>query len=219
MKRIEAMEKAKGVIFDLDGTLWDSSAEVAAAWSRTLKKFSGVKQNISTEEMRGLMGKTMTDIFRILAPNVGEELQAKIGNACCQEEERSLRRSGGTLFPHEAETLTALSRRYRLFIVSNCQSGYIETFLNFSGFGKLFSDFECFGGTGKRKWENIVLLYRRSGLKKAVYVGDTRLDFESARRADILFLHAAYGYGSVPEASYEVGSFEELADAISKVLK
>lgn len=209
---------AKGVIFDLDGTLWDASAEVAAAWSRALKGFPGIGRDVAPEEMRGLMGKTMTDIFRILAPGAGEELRARIGEACCRAEERSLRLRGGTLFPREAETLASLARRYRLFIVSNCQSGYIETFLDSSGFGGLFADFECFGDTGKRKGENIALLYGRNGLKKAVYVGDTRLDFESARSAGVPFLHAAYGYGSVPEAARAVNAFAELAGALPELL-
>ena len=28
----------KGIIFDMDGTLWDSAAEVAESWNETVKR-------------------------------------------------------------------------------------------------------------------------------------------------------------------------------------
>lgn len=208
----------KGILFDVDGTLWDASAEVAAAWNRALERFPEIKKRLTAADMRGLMGRTMADIFRSVAPEAGAERVEEIGAACCREEELGLRRHGGSLFPQERETLGFLAERYPLFIVSNCQSGYIETFLGASGFGKLFADFECFGNTGRLKSENIALLVRRNGLQKAVYVGDTRLDFESARDAGVPFVHASYGYGSVPEARRSVSAFALLAGVLPQVL-
>ncbi len=50
-------------------------------------------------------------------------------------------------YPQVRQTLEALSRRHRLFIVSNCQKGYIAA----AGKGKaggLIRDHACFGETG-----------------------------------------------------------------------
>ena len=55
----------KGILFDLDGTLWDSSEEVAISWSEALKKHSDLELDITTEMIQSVMGKSMTDIADI----------------------------------------------------------------------------------------------------------------------------------------------------------
>ena len=91
--------------------------------------------------------------------------------------------------------LAALSETRPLFIVSNCLDGYIECFLESSGLAARFRDWACEGSTGLKKAGNIALICRRHGLRRPVYVGDTRMDEQSAREAGCLFIHAAYGFG------------------------
>ncbi|MDE7279616.1 MAG: HAD hydrolase-like protein, partial [Oscillospiraceae bacterium] len=104
------------------------------------------------------------------------------------------------------------------FIVSNCQSGYIETFLEYHKLGKYFADFECPGGTGFAKAENIRIVMERNGLEKAVYVGDTQGDLDASDSAGIPFIHAAYGFGNVDRNVPEAQSFSEVYDAAKRVL-
>lgn len=54
---------------------------------------------------------------------------------------------GGLLYPHIEAGLRRLLVRYPLFIVSNCQAGYIEAFLEWSGLAECFRDFGCSGNT------------------------------------------------------------------------
>lgn len=83
----------------------------------------------------------------------------------------------------------------KVFIVSNCQSGYIELFLKKTGLAPYVTDTECFGDTGMKKAENIRLVVARNGLQQPVYVGDTKGDEEAAHEAGVPFVHAAYGFG------------------------
>ena len=50
------------IIFDLDGTLWDSSEEVIFAWNHILNKYTDGKIQIDIKFMQSLMGKTMKEI-------------------------------------------------------------------------------------------------------------------------------------------------------------
>lgn len=207
-----------GIIFDLDGTLWDASTQVVIAWNRALKRQPDLNRQITVNDMQNLMGKTMTDIFLAIAPAVSEQRRARIAEECCEEEQNYLREHGGLLFPKVLETLEELSRSYQLFIVSNCQDGYIESFLDFYKLNSCFADTECFGRTGKLKGDNIKIILERNHLEKAVYVGDTQLDFESAKFAGIPFIHAGYGYGTADGAAYSVTHFSELAQMVPKIL-
>jgi phosphoglycolate phosphatase len=206
-----------GIIFDIDGTLWDASESVAAAWNEVLAQqpdTAGLQ--IPTEQMRGLMGKTAAEIYRILFPNLSEERRLEIGELCCKHTDRYLQEHIGTLYPQVKETLRELSRDFRLFVVSNCQVNYLEILLDRCGLRGFFTDTECYGRTLKSKGENIRLLLDRNNLEKAVYVGDTQLDFDSAQYAGIPFLHAAYGFGTINKKVPAIQAFSELPAAVSK---
>ena len=42
------------IIFDLDGTLWDSTKGVADSWSEVLSKYNFDRKYVSPDEIKGL---------------------------------------------------------------------------------------------------------------------------------------------------------------------
>ena len=94
------------------------------------------------------------------------------------------------------KTIKKLSEKYRLFIVSNCQDGYIELTMNKNNIQNFITDWECYGHSGLEKWENIRLITERNSLKHPVYVGDTEGDLEACEKAGVPFIWASYGFGA-----------------------
>ena len=201
------MKHRRAILFDLDGTLWDSADGVSRAWSSVLRQ-NGHPEGITVAGVHALMGKQMDEIARRLFPDRSATEQAALLEECCAEEHAVLAREGGVLYPRLVETLTGLKKDYFLAVVSNCQSGYIETFLAAHRLEACFDDIECYGNTGLSKGENIALLARRNGLA-AVYVGDTQGDCDAAHAAGVPFIHAAYGFGTV-EGEFSISALEEL---------
>ena len=199
------------LIFDLDGTLWDSTETVARAWTSALRKLDGPAREITAEEIARMMGKPHREIYRAMFPGLDEAAQERRMLACYVEEERHLHRTGGNLYPGVAGGLSRLSPVYPLFIVSNCQQGYIESFIGWSGLGGHFTDFECHGNTGLDKGDNLKLVRRRNRLRRPVYIGDTQSDQVAALKGGMPFIHAAYGFGKVRTACPRVDAFEALA--------
>ena len=158
----------KGVIFDLDGTLWDSSIQVVPAWNIALKRHKEIDCQITIPDMQGFMGKQINEIAKIMLPDVEPEKSLNILKECCNEEQVYLREHGGILYPNLESTLTELKNKYNLYIVSNCQDGYIESFLEYHKMYTYFNDIECSGRTGRNKGENIRLIIKRNNLEKAV---------------------------------------------------
>ncbi len=194
------MMNAESIIFDLDGTLWDSSEEVAASWNEAIGRMNHPQLGdlrITGDDMRSCMGMAMDEIAARLFPMLSENERMDVCAACMAHENEYLAVHGGRLFADEEAVLSALSERHRLFIVSNCQKGYIEAFLRFSGFGKFFSDFLCWGDTEKPKSFTIRALMQKNECRTAVYVGDTQGDCNAAYDAGIPFIHAAYGFGEI----------------------
>lgn len=207
----------KGIIFDLDGTLWDSAEGVAVSWNQVLKQQSVNGRNLTAEDIHNVMGKTMDMIADILFADRDPAMRKAIMEECCARENDYLARHGGLLYPEVPETLHILRKKYPLYIVSNCQRGYIEGFLQYYGLGDVIEDTECFGNNGRQKGENIALVVERNGLTDAVYVGDIEGDYEASQAAGVRFIHAAYGFGSIEEPVTAVQEFKQLVQAVEKI--
>ena len=204
----------ESIIFDLDGTLWDSRQTIAEAWTTAVQQQGYEERVFTKEDIGSLMGLQIPVIAEKLFPMESVERRKEIMDACAKEDQVMIREQGGVLFPNLEETLCELKKSYRLFIVSNCEDGYIEAFYAAHGLEKYFEDFENPGRTGLSKGENIQLIMERNAITSAVYVGDTQGDLDAARHAGIPFIYAAYGFGSPETYDISIHTFEEILKVI-----
>ena len=207
----------KGIIFDMDGTLWDSAAGVAESWNEAILAYGYERKPLTAGDIQSVMGKTMEDIADILFPELNVMQRKELLDLCCRLENDYLRRHGGVLYPDIRKTMEKLKVNYHLYIVSNCQAGYIEAFLDYYKFHDLIEDIECYGNNDKPKGENIALLYQRNNLEDAVYVGDIQGDYAASMSAGVRFIHAGYGFGKVEADVPEIQKFSDLIEVIDTV--
>ncbi len=202
------------IIFDLDGTLWDSTTEVAEAFNKVLQeKYPFVTDEVTVEKLQGLFGLPLDVIGVKLFQSVEEAQAVKIINDCCEYECVYLAENGAALYEGLETALSGLSRRYKLFIVSNCQEGYIQCFFQaYPQLEKYFTDYEYPGRSGKLKADNIRSVIERNELRSPVYVGDTQGDADAAGTAGIPFIYARYGFGKVSEYYDVIDKLPELLE-------
>ncbi|MGV3687022.1 MAG: HAD family hydrolase [Daejeonella sp.] len=198
------------LIFDLDGTLWDASETCANAWTELLQDLNISEYTIDAAAIRAVSGLSVHKVFKEHFTFIPEDRRAELLEAYKPMELKYMKEFGGRLYPEVREVLQKLSESYKLFVVSNCLSGYIENFMQFHGLKDVFIDFECSGNTGQPKSENIKMIIQRNALQNPIYIGDTIWDFEAATAADIPFIYAAYGFGTVENAEQRVDHFEDL---------
>lgn len=208
----------KAILLDLDGTLWDSSRQVVDAFNRAMARHPELNRQITVEELSGYMGLNRVDLRDRLFPMAPPERREELIAECFAEELSYLRECPGVPYPGLRQTLEGLSREYTLAIVSNCQAGYVEVFLETMDLGRYIADHECFA-TGLSKGENIQLVMERDCIDRAIYVGDTQGDLNAADRAGLPFVHAAYGFGAVDRETARIGSLEELPGVAAELLK
>ena len=183
----------KAVLFVLDGTLWDSTASVILAWNEVLARYPDTRP-VSQEEMKRVMGFSMDQIGDKLFPYLPEARREAILRACELHENEYIRQHGGVLFDGVRPLLEKLHDQYGIGIVSNCQAGYIEAFLEHYGLQDVVDWTRSFGDFRKEKAENIRDVMVENGIEQAVYVGDIANDFLSARQAGVPFVLAGYGF-------------------------
>lgn len=198
------------ILFDLDGTLWDTTDIVAQAWNASLEKENGITTRVTGAKLRTLFGRPLPEIAACILPDLSREEQLSVMDRCCEEEHRVLEQTPGILYPDLEDTLDALSKKYPLCIVSNCEAGYIELFLRVTGLTKYFTDHICPGDTGMTKGDNNLAIVKRNGFQSPVYVGDTLGDANAAAYAKIPFIFAGYGFGQVTDYYAKINTFAEL---------
>lgn len=202
------------IIFDVDGTLWDSRIPVAHSWNHSIEVYTGKPSQFTPEYLGQFFGKTMDVIIKVLLPDCAPEERLRLGERIFAEENDWLATEPGTVYPGVEATLERLAQRYPLYIVSNCQNGYIEVMLETTGFGRYFSGHLCYGDTQEGKGKNLVTLCKRYGLRDAVYVGDTQGDADACAEAGIPMIYAAYGLGNVDNPWKTIHSFSELLELV-----
>lgn len=202
--------KFEAFIFDVDGTLWDSVDVCVMSWNNAISEHSNYPPVVTRDQLKCLFGKPMKEIFETVFPGIPEEEQIRLAKYCEEYENRMLKDVPGTPYPGVADTIRKLSEKADLYIVSNCQSGYIELCMEGLGIGEYIKDYACYGDNKVSKGENIRLLMQRNGLENVVYVGDTQGDANACKEAGIPMIFATYGFGEVENIEYQISNFTEL---------
>lgn len=202
--------KFDSIIFDLDGTLWDSTANVAEGWQEAKNQVDYIREDITPAHVASIVGMTYDAIFVKLFPYLTDGQREDFKKRAAIKEIETLNKKGGHIYPGLKATLQYLKGKYKLFIVSNCQNGYIETFLKMDNMAGLFIGHQCYGTKTQPKSENIIDVVNDHDLKAPVYVGDTMGDYEAAKKAKVPFIFAAYGFGLV--AQDQLATISEFAE-------
>lgn len=207
--------KPESLIFDIDGTLWDSRALVAEGYNIQLRAEGYDHLCVDAETLKPLFGKVMTDIANAILATIPTPERYALMDRCMETENRYLAAHPCPIgYPGVQETMEALSKTYRLFIVSNSQCGYPELCIRKLGLERFISGHLCFGDTGTEKALTIRRLMENHGIDQAVYIGDTQGDLDAADGAGIPFVYAAYGFGQVARWDKKIGSFPELLNIL-----
>ena len=207
----------KGIILDVDGTLWDGTRAITDSWNAFREQYiPELPEPFSEPQMQSVLGKTMTEIGDIILGTLPGDRRYDVMERLLQYEVDYMWEHGGTVYPGARECFLKLREMgFSLYIVSNCQKGYIEDFLHAAGAEDLIEDHLCYEDTHEEKGYNIKLCVDRNKLDYAVYVGDTAGDLQASRAAGIDFIYASYGFGDVTGmegVTAQISSFTQLPE-------
>lgn len=203
----------ESLIFDIDGTLWDSRALVAEGYNIQLEKEGLSHLAVNAQMLLPLFGKVMTEIADILFPSIPVPQRYALMERCMDTENRYLSANPCRIgYPAVGETMAELAKTHRLFIVSNSQQGYPQLCVEKLGLSPYIQGHLCFGDTGTSKGQTIRTLMDKYGIESCAYIGDTQGDYEATLEAGVPFIWASYGFG-VPEG------YDHRIDCFSDLLK
>lgn len=215
------METVKTIIFDLDGTLFQTEGLAIPAFRDTIKRLQ--KEGLydgpihSEEVLLSMFGKTNDEIWAELFPNVAPEVVKKADEYMCYYEMLRLKQGEGNPYSGVVETLRALKEYgYRLCIASNGGETYV-TGVAVHYFAGLFEAVYSAGGyQTSRKVDLVKLLVDRFDDGPMVMVGDRSSDVEAGKENGLMTIGCWYsGFGDEQElaqADYIITDFTQLEE-------
>ncbi|MCA8940804.1 MAG: HAD family hydrolase, partial [Planctomycetes bacterium] len=196
---------AKLVIFDLDGTLLDSSHYAAKAIHQAFGNLIVDHPELSVpsvEAITGQIGKPMQEFYRGLLPPAKQGLWSELHQHAAAIEKSFLKGNQDFLFRGTRECLDALkAKRKVLAIASNCSWDYINAIAEAYQFKRWFDELQCIGEgrdtTKAQLVEDLVEKFAPDGC--AIMIGDRIHDQEAARVSGIPFVGCRYGFAAANE--------------------
>lgn len=200
------------IIFDMDGTLWDAVSTYSKAWEEYFKR-EGTAQKVNPEMLRSLMGVEEKIVLGKILPHLEEQeriwvYREKVIPLIYQWVEAE----GGQLYEGVVPGLESLSKRYKLFIVSNCPGKLIHYFMNWSDLHPWITGSMAYGQNFCSKSNNILLIKEKYGLKNPIYVGDTDSDRLHSEKVPLPFFYMDYGFGKCERYQMKFSRFDDFTE-------
>lgn len=197
---------------DVDGTIWNTTALIVTAWNKAIAECNAPVPKVTEAVIKTQFGKTMNVIAdNLFGSRLTGDARAELLKKCYEEENFILKKNNEDIsYPGVVQTIKSLSAEIPLYIVSNCQKGYIELMMEKTGITPFITDCECYGNTGNGKAQNIALLVKRNTIAKPVYVGDTQGDCDECRKISVPFMWASYGFGTADFYVAKLSCFSEI---------
>ena len=197
-------EGLRAVVFDMDGTLIDTSRVVPPAFSEAIRELGGPV--LSHDEV--IDSYVLGPPAAIMQHFLGRPVRASELDAYHERLANEARRRGLEPYPGIAEALDALSG-VALGVFTNADRGNTRVLLGATGIADRFAAVVGADEVAPRFKPNpdgLLLTCERLGLEaaRAAYVGDGPLDGETARRAGALAVGAGWGHQLEDASSFEL---------------
>lgn len=204
------------IIFDLDGTLWDTREITLKSASIVANKYHDIKE-ITMIEVEGGMGYSFEETAEIYMPYLDKDRREKYFRKIIDTNIDLINKEGTKLYEGVKDTIINLSKDYKLGIVTNNNDNYVKSFFKSSGLEEYFTDYMGAASYNLTKGEAIKKLVSKYNEKTNYYVGDIKQDMISSEDAGVTFIHAKYGFDKELETKYFINDIRKLPELMKNI--
>lgn len=196
------------LVFDLDGTLVDSAADISASLNRTLARMG--RERIPHERVLAAIGSGVRKLIeRVTEPPIEPIMEAFLEHYADHLLDET------ALFPGVEDTLAKL--KGRKIVLSNKPAAMSKTIVEGLKIAKYFD--AVYGGDSfpVRKPDPECWKLATKGAARPVMIGDSGTDVQTAKNAGAASIAVTYGYfkpGELDAADHRIDRFAQLLDLL-----
>lgn len=201
----------RGIVFDLDGTLWNTEEAYIDTYRRISKDFPFC--NATDDEVRACLGQKLEEVVKRLFS--GFEDKKQIAQLSVQYVIEYCLRNPHFYSDNLVDIFKTLSKKYNLYIISNCPRDFLDSFLTVSKISEYLVD--TFSITEGAKNEHLRKI-TKNYTERILFVGDSQYDYdEIENHSSVHFCFAKYGYLDCEKYEYYINSLDEIVKLANKI--
>ncbi|MGG4495257.1 HAD-IA family hydrolase [Brevibacillus reuszeri] len=214
------------ILFDMDGTLFQTEKLSTPAFSRTFEqlKDKGLWDGRTPDEseITNVLGMTIEQVWNKLLPGASDEAVHAADTFLLENEIQLIKERITDLYPGVKETLQTLhAQGHALFVASNGQEAYIDAICEEYGIKSLLTDLYSAGRfSTKSKNDLVAKLLSDYQIKQAVMVGDRHSDVEAGTTNGLITIGCDFGFaqpGELEGATIVITNFPQVLEILSKI--
>ncbi len=218
--------KPQAMMFDMDGTLFETETVLLPAYYRTFEQLrsEGLYRGETPPEeiILGSLGMLLEDIWARVMPGASRQTIDRANELLLELQVLFMKEGRSRLYPHVERVLESLhAQGVRLFIASNGLEGYVKGVTRIHNLDRLLDGVYSAGEyQTETKTELVRLLMEQHGVTSAWMVGDRSSDVEAGKGNGQMVIGCRYAdFGEDAElngADVIIHSFDELLDVFNK---
>lgn len=204
----------KKLIFDLDGTLWETGESYIYSYNKACEQL-----NIPLEKRQGpefvlsYLGIKLEELVQTIIPEAPNKYQ--LGMMLLGGAIEYLVKNPKTYSKNIFDLFSTLSLKYEIYIISNCPRPFLEAFYTVSGIKQFVT-----GDNTIEDSEKTEIIKKISGNyeEETLFVGDAPSDYEAiGNHQSVKFVYGAYGYKDCETYDYYLKNIDELPELLTEI--
>jgi|SRR5690606_2232895 len=209
------------IIFDMDGTLFQTNLILEPALERTfeyLRQQDLWSGTAPIEKYREIMGVPLDVVWKTLCPDHSDKIREKSNHFFQAALIEEIRQGNGALYENVLPTLQSFSESYPLFIASNGETAYLQAIMSTYNLERWIKG--CYSIDlipTKNKSHLVDRIIKEHHLIGGFVVGDRASDINAALDNDLIAISVNFDFAQpeeIKKAHQIIEQFPQLVDII-----
>lgn len=213
----------QSIIFDMDGTLFQTDKILELSLDDTFNHLRSLKQWDSVtpiDKYREIMGVPLPKVWEALLPNHSNEVREQVDAYFLERLIENIKSGKGALYPNVKEVFSYLKENnYSIYIASNGLTEYLKAIVHYYHLDHWVTEtFSIQQIQTLDKGDLVKTIIEKYDIKKAAVVGDRLSDINAAKANGLMAIGCNFDFAQEDELAHADLVIDDMTELKTKLL-